>query len=207
MRTVVLSLSLVLTFACNREMSAPQAQASAAAPSSVPRINFQVSPPVSPVAQTGRPNGCWAASAAMVWGWVHNQSIGMEGIASQAGGNFSQLLTSNATLSEADVARFASAIGLHSEAPRSYTVNGFLDLLQRHGPLWFGTQEQAGKHARVVTGLQGDGTADGTTVFLIDPATGTVATDTFRKAMEKYELVATGAVTSGADLTVQIFHR
>ena len=193
---VLLVTSVILTLACQEATVATAA----------PKIKFHVTPAVSPVPQTGRPNGCWAASAAMVWGWKHNQSIGMDGIAKKAGGNYETLLKTNAVLSEADVQAFATALGLKAEAPRSYTVAGFEGLLRTHGPLWFGTKEKQGLHARVVTGIEGDGTVDGTNVVLIDPATGAAATDTFRQAMEKYEKVATGAIKQGANLTIQIFH-
>jgi len=170
-----------------------------------PAVKFHVNPKVNPVAQTGRINGCWAASAAMVWGWKNNQSIGMDGIAAEAGPQFVQLLTTNATLLEADVEAFAKAIGLVGEVPQSYTVAGFRDLLAAHGPLWFGTKEKIGKHARVVTGIEGDGTVDGTMLYFIDPNGGQVTHATFRKAMENYEKIAAGTA-KGVDLTIQIFH-
>ena len=172
----------------------------------MPKVKFHISPPLSPVAQTGRPNGCWAASAAMVWGWKHLQSTGMDGIAKVAGSKYETLLTTDAGLSETEVRDFANAIGLQAEVPQSYTVLGFETLLKTHGPLWFGTKEEQVLHARVVTGIDGDGTPDGTTVHLIDPGDGLPAVDTYRAAMEKYEQVATGAIKNGADLTIQIFH-
>ncbi len=171
-----------------------------------PAIKFHVNPKVSSVAQTGKRNGCWAASAAMVWGWKNHQSIGMEAIAKKAGTKYAQLLANDSVLSETDVQNFADAIGLVAEAPKSYTVKGFQDLLKNHGPLWFGTEEAAGKHARVVTGIEGDGSVDGTLIYFIDPSNGQATHDTFRRAMEKYETVATGTIGEGADLTIQIFH-
>ena len=54
------------------------------------------------------------------------------------------------------------------EAAQSYTVQGFYDLLNAYGPLWVASAEP-GAHIRVVTGMTGDGTADGTTLLINDP--------------------------------------
>ncbi len=58
--------------------------------------------------------------------------------------------------------------GLVPEPPQSYTVEAFADLLRNYGPLWVATAEP-GAHVRVITGIQGDGTADGTTLYINDP--------------------------------------
>ena len=58
--------------------------------------------------------------------------------------------------------------GLTPEAPQDYTVEGFAQLLKDNGPLWVASAEP-GPHIRVVTGMSGDGTPDGTTVYINDP--------------------------------------
>ena len=58
--------------------------------------------------------------------------------------------------------------GLDPEPAHSYTVEGFYGLLDRYGPLWVAAAVP-GPHIRVVTGIEGDGTPDGTTLYINDP--------------------------------------
>ena len=93
---------------------------------------------------------CWATSAAMVLGWRDNMSLTVESIA-EIGGR------STATgLDPAQVGQFATDMGMTAEAPQSYTIAAFRQLIARNGPLWVGAAVP-GLHAIVVTGLYDDG--------------------------------------------------
>jgi hypothetical protein len=54
----------------------------------------------------------------------------------------------------------------------SFSVQGFEQLLQAHGPLWITTDEDPSEnfsvHARVLIGLRGDGTPENTTAIFLD---------------------------------------
>lgn len=111
--------------------------------------------------QTGM--SCWAAGAAMLVGWRDRVSIDPSEIARGIGywGAYQTGLNAN------DTTMF-NHWGLVHEPPQSYTVQGFVDLLAAYGPLWVATHE-GGPHVRVISGIRGDGTPDGTILTIFDP--------------------------------------
>jgi len=56
--------------------------------------------------------------------------------------------------------------GMRVRAPQSYTVEGFAQLLDRHGPLWVASAVP-GAHIRVITGMEVD--EANARVFINDP--------------------------------------
>jgi hypothetical protein len=97
---------------------------------------------------------CWAAAAAMVIGWRDQLSLSPETVASICS------RSTIAGLSPFDRETFASQIGLQTESPKSYSVEGFYDLLANRGPLWVSKIAGGGAtsgHAVVVTGMYSDG--------------------------------------------------
>ncbi|MGE5245573.1 MAG: Ig-like domain-containing protein, partial [Betaproteobacteria bacterium] len=117
---------------------------------------------------------CWAAGAAMIVAFRDHVSVDPIDIAmanstsqgcSSCTGYWQQYVQG---LNSAIYSDFLSTWGLVAEAPQTYTVDGFRQLLQQYGPLWVGTA-QGGAHIRVVTGMSGDGTPDGTYVTVNDP--------------------------------------
>lgn len=107
---------------------------------------------------------CWAAGAAMLVGYRDQISINPSEIANGIGywAQYVQgLLPSDSTM-------FAYW-GLTPSPPQTYTPEGLRDLLEStHGPLWVATDEGAA-HIRVITGILGDGTPEGTTLYINDP--------------------------------------
>jgi hypothetical protein len=106
---------------------------------------------------------CWAAGAAMLVGWRDNISIDPSEIAA-AIGYWQQY---KGGLDKEDTTMF-KAWGLTPEPVQTYTVAGFRRLLEQYGPLWVASAEP-GPHIRVVTGISGDGSPDGTNVYINDP--------------------------------------
>ena len=114
---------------------------------------------------------CWAAGAAMVVGWRDWVSIDPEEIADGTGywGQYHET-----GLPPNDTTMF-NAWGLYTEPPQSYTVEGFAGLLNDYGPLWVASAEPLSgpnaedAHIRVVVGMIGDGTPEGTMVLINDP--------------------------------------
>lgn len=138
---------------------------------------------------------CWAAGAAMVVSWRDKVSVDPSEIA-RANGYWAQYA---AGLHPEDVSMFKTW-RLTPEAAQSYTVTGFADLLRKHGPLWVASAEP-GPHIRVVTGLVGDGTPEGTLVYINDPweqgmaafrlpNKGSRYTETYQRFVEKQEQLA-----------------
>jgi hypothetical protein len=106
---------------------------------------------------------CWAAGAAMIVGWRDRKSIDAKAIAAKT--QYWDQYENG--LYGADTVMF-EAWGLVREAPQSFSVQDFAQLLEQYGPLWVAAAVPSA-HIRVVTGMAGDGTADGTSVYISDP--------------------------------------
>ena len=77
-----------------------------------------------------------------------------------------------------NAARLAQTFNLTLLLPQSWLPEALADLVDDHGPLMIDTLWNVGTyvqgigspgHMRVIAGMRGDGTADGTTVLLYDP--------------------------------------
>jgi hypothetical protein len=102
---------------------------------------------------------CWATTAAMIIGWHDQMSISPDYLAQISG------CTTATGLDPAAVGKFASDVGLVSEAPACYAIDGFRGLLEQYGPLWIGAAVPS-LHVIAVTGLYGGGAADGSDTFV-----------------------------------------
>jgi hypothetical protein len=110
---------------------------------------------------------CWATSAAMVIGWRDRMSLSPQTIAEIGGRSIHN------GLDPAKVGDFAQDMGLVAEAPMSYTMQGFRELLEDNGPLWVGAAVPS-LHVIVVTGVYND--EDQMYVRVTDPWDRTVGT-------------------------------
>ena len=130
---------------------------------------------------------CWATAAAILLSWRNQASYGPQQAAAMAGQQYLRRFQSNQGLPGEEKSKFLSSVGLRSQPLRGYTVQGFTALLQSRGALWTTTSELAGIHARIVTGIYGNGTPNGTSLRGIDPATGRQFTERFSDFMRKYD--------------------
>ena len=137
---------------------------------------------------------CWATVAAMMLSWKDKVSYTIETAMDKAGATYRALFDANKGLPAADHEAFATACGMSGEPPMCYTISGLRGLIENHGPLIVVTDEKPGPlwaiHARVVRGIYGDGTVDGTFLRINDPAGGRQYTESFRAFAKKYEEVA-----------------
>lgn len=135
-------------------------------------ISSLISPAASPVdtwhevplvyQRTGM--SCWAAAAAMIVGWRDLLDVDGEDVVRAAGAWEAY----REGLEPRDVEALAEAFDLLVEEPRHYSVQALHEMLVRYGPLWVG-EASPGLHVVVVAGMRGDGTADGTWVYVVDP--------------------------------------
>ena len=167
-------------------------------------VDFKVDPAVSAVAQTS-PLTCWAAAGAMMLSWKRQLSMTIETALGELGGQWLGAFQSGQALTVAELKAFASALGLTVEPKPVVTVEGMLQMLQSHGPLWVVTDDSIENnklvHARIVTALSGGGSPDGTNVTYIDTAQGEPAPP------EKFsEFVKKLTTTDTAGIDVSILH-
>ena len=100
---------------------------------------------------------CWSAAATMLTGT--NMSYGSGGAAVGPKGGLKPQFK--------NVQAFAKAHGFRFHSPRSWTVQGLVELMRR-GPVWVAGWVPSG-HAVVYGGIHGDGTPGGTLILVYDP--------------------------------------
>lgn len=151
---------------------------------------------------------CWATAATMMHSWKKNQSISIEAALSEIDPNYLEIFEINKGLISNNKPGFLLSAGLRSEAPQNYTTQGWANLIRRHGPLWVTTAEgqNFSIHARVMTAIFGDGTGNGTTVVIIDPADGAVHTEKLSIFDQKFEAVARQDLGNCGELRPQVVH-
>ena len=125
---------------------------------------------------------CWATAIAMMLSWKKSMSLNPKTIADELG--YTQQFNSSGLHPE-DTKVF-KYWGLTWDAPMCYSVQGFADMLKAYGPVWLAGNSRA-PHVRVVIGMTGDGTPDGTKLIINDPAGGKRYTRSFTKVMGSME--------------------
>jgi hypothetical protein len=110
---------------------------------------------------------CWAAGIAMIVAWKRRISIDPFMVATNPGGISYLQQFHHAGLNPNDTT-ILRRWGFVVEAPQSYTVAGFADLLHRYGPLWVAAAVP-GPHIRVVTGFQPATPENNSIVAINDP--------------------------------------
>lgn len=153
---------------------------------------------------------CWAAAAAMLISWKTNLPTDEMTAVQSAGDYYVQAFISNTGLYGFEIANFAAALHLLVEPPQNLTPGGYADLLTRVGPLWVGTavfsHDIQYRHVRILRGVLGDGTSDGTTAFIIDPDGARDYTETITQFAMELEQIAKDDLGAGAELDPQIIH-
>jgi hypothetical protein len=146
---------------------------------------------------------CWATVATMLKSWKDSASYTIETVVDAAGAEYRTMYDNDTGLPTAKTGDFATAMGFKTEPPMSYTVSGFRALIENFGPLIVIDDEDLSPnwalHARVVRGIYGDGTPDGTFIRINDPAGGRQYTESYIAFMQKYE-------QAGAIPMLQIMH-
>ncbi len=148
---------------------------------------------VDPVAQQ-KSMDCWVAAAAMLISWKKAEPVSEDDGAAAAGGAYQVLYLTDAGLRGEDISGLAQKLGLRVEGPQSFGPDGYYKLLKDRGPLWIGTAifgaNRTYKHVRVVRGISGDGTGDGTILSILDPDGGRDYTETVTQFAAELEEIA-----------------
>lgn len=151
---------------------------------------------------------CWATVYTMLHNWRFPTPTTVEGAIASVGSRWSAVLAQGDTrgLLAPEKVDFIADTGLVALAPQNPTIERWAQMLRDYGPLWVTTDEDPPNlmiHARVLLSMKGDGTADGTTLRLINPGTGGVDTESFAAFLRKFE--AEAANPEGV-LRIQIVH-
>lgn len=140
----------------------------------------------------GHTNLCWAYSYAMLVSWRRQQSFEIRPLIASVGATWLARYDANRGLPWLQGKQFYNAGGLRTEPLQSFPVSRWSELLRSHGPLLMDTLNNSlrGGHARVLYGVQGDGSPRGTTMLILDPWRGADYGESYEKFIAKYEGVA-----------------
>jgi len=169
-------------------------------------FDFSISGTIEPMQQPST-NTCWATVATMMVSWKDQQNHTIEQVMTKADSNYLQRFQQNKLLDLVNqLPGFLNALNMIGEPPQNPQISTYLNLLQSAGPIWLWTSEISSTpnimHARILTGMSGDGTDTSTILDLIDPGDGQNHNETFDQFITKFEaeIGATGVPV------IQIIH-
>lgn len=170
-------------------------------------IDVAVDGTVGPLRQANAMT-CWATVYTMLVNWKYQRSVSVESAIADVGPRWSALLALGHTrgLSASEKVDFLADAGLVALPPQNPMIQTWASKIADYGPIWVTTDEQPPNlfiHARVLLSMRGDGTAVGTMLTLIDPASGTLVTECFQEFLRKFEAEAGNPA---GRLRVQIVH-
>jgi ABC-type bacteriocin/lantibiotic exporter with double-glycine peptidase domain len=119
---------------------------------------------------------CWAAATAMMIGWRNNQCYSEQAVLDY----FKEFGTDGMDADECK--KLATSVGMNILAEMCRTPEGWENELQK-GPVMVGIPG----HWIVLAGISGDGTIEGTTMHILDPARGD-STVPYSKLESDYEM-------------------
>lgn len=163
-----------------------------------------------PLHKQAKTMSCWAASVSMLVSWKSGD-ISEGDFVDTLPEPLKLVWDTNAGLLPDDQAALLVAAHLRAEAPQSFSVKGWHDLLKTNGPLFVavalqGPDKRWYGHGLVVTGIHGDGTANGTSFRIIDPAQGLALDVTVAAFVKAIEDLARSDYGNGADVRPLVMH-
>jgi hypothetical protein len=160
-----------------------------------PAVSFRING-VPPLKQPS-PETCWAVALTMLVSEQKQQSLPVETALLSGGETYVDMFRQGKPLPLQQLGAFIADFKLKDAATGVLTASSIEAALRRFGPLWVVGDEQAGAgfsvHARVITGIAGDGTPIGTKLFFNDPATGQPGEETLKLFTEKLAELMDGA--------------
>jgi peptidoglycan hydrolase-like protein with peptidoglycan-binding domain len=124
------------------------------------------------------PMGCWATVYTMMKSWKDQASYPIRDAVGAVGTKWrdyydASFATPPKGLPSAEFGPFLTAARMSHQPMMNLAIEGWVSLLRRHGLLWIGASvtinPNTGLHSRILEGMSGDGTPEGTTMKMIDP--------------------------------------
>lgn len=165
-----------------------------ARPFSVGPVSFRIPGMVPPIRQP-KSADCWATVTTMMvaWkeDWRESRLDPIRPVISRYGQKYLDLYDNNRGLPLSDWPEFMVLVGLVAQPGMSRTPEGWAQLLRSYGPIFVwsegGGPNDGWSHGRIIVGIEGDGTPDGTRMQIVDPATGTEYAETLTRFAQLYE--------------------
>jgi Papain-like cysteine protease AvrRpt2 len=152
--------------------------------------------------------GCWAAALTMLKNWEAQQSIPIETVLAEGGQSYVDKYKNNTGMLPNEVATFMQDFKLRDASIGALTAKGLAQQIEDRGPLWViadqDETESFSVHARVITGISGDGTPQGTKVIFHDPARDEPNEQTLQQLIIELEQLAQGISSAFGGVAPQI---
>lgn len=173
-----------------------------------PKVEARVAPAVPLIMQAPKAKGCWAAALAMLKSHAAGTTLSIESALAPGGQAWLDLYNADSGLMPDKLPLLMSAFGLRDASVGALTAEALAARLTERGPLWVIADEDPSAtfsvHARVVTGISGDGTPGGTTVFFHDPASSAAGEEKLRSFIAKLSDLANGVSSAFGGFAPQI---
>jgi hypothetical protein len=140
--------------------------------------------------------GCWAAAVAMLRSHERQQSLTIETVLAEVGEPYVTMYANDVGLKPSETAAFMQAFGLRDATIGALTAEAIAAQLRERGPLWVVVDEDPAAtfsvHARLITGIRGEGDAADTEVIYNNPASGREETETLASFIAKAQQLGNG---------------
>jgi hypothetical protein len=150
---------------------------------------------------------CWATVFTMMRSWKDQASYDIGDAVGRVGERYRGYYVMDSGLPSDEFGSFLSDAHMTHEPMINLTIDGWEGLLRNKGLLWVGTlaglDPDSGLHSRIVEGMEGDGSPNGTFMKIIDPAGGRRYREVFSVFLKKYE---DAFQSTGSDEYFQIRH-
>lgn len=145
---------------------------------------------VTPIRQPSQ-NSCWATAYAMMYGWKNSTSVSPRDAVAALGGQWLGLFDADRALDRSLLPAFAADAGLQLAAAVNYTLDQWVELLDAHGPLQVshvvGGGESGPGHYKILVGVEYTGSEASSTMYFVDPGSGTVTQLPYLSWAREYE--------------------
>jgi len=129
-----------------------------------------------PAVNQVKSKGCWAAAVTMLRSFQAKQTLDIATVLAEVGAPYPDMYQNDTGLEPSDTAAFMTAFHLQDATLGALTAEAIAEQLKARGPLWVVVDEDPAAtfsvHARVITGVRGDGSPGNTDVIYNDPAGG-----------------------------------
>ena len=173
-----------------------------------PAIDQSVEGTVPLVLQAPKTKGCWAAALTMLKTFQAKQPMTIEAVLEPGGQFYVDKFNNDTGLLPNEVTAFMTAYSLRDAAVGVITAQALAKQIAERGPLWVIADEDSTAtfsiHARVVTGIRGDGTPQGTRVLFNDPSSSEPGEESLQSFISKLEQLASGIVNTFGGFAPQI---
>ena len=160
------------------------------------------------IRQAPKVKGCWAAALTMLKSWAAKNSLTIESVLGAAGQLYVEKYNADTGLLPNEVPAFLQAFGLRDASIGTLTAAGLAKQIAERGPLWVIADEDSSAsfsiHARVITGITGDGTPQGTKVLFNDPASSEPGEESLQVFISKLEQLTQGVSSTFGGVVPQI---